>query len=684
VTATFATDYETYVKRLSYGKRLPGTIYLHRDTAACTQGLLADVLNRIANLHALGSEFNVVKLRTDARRLSFLAYPGFFEDPHPVLEKGLAVDLSTGRTYRTDYRDSLNPPILHRKELLLEPSHPRANEFAALSAAEEEAGLYTHAATIGFRLNWERVLRERGVKLDGHMIRFATETPLEPVPNLPLEVHRHRTAITRYEISRPVKTILEFGQLRTGETFFDYGCGLGADVRVLRELGHSATGWDPVHAPDNNKTAADVVNLGYVLNVIEDPAERLETLASAWALTRRLLVVSTMIGTSGGNGIGTCFGDGVLTTRRTFQKYFGQKELQQFLEDALEQTAVPVALGVFYLFRDPREYQEFLQSRSRRYVDWGTFRLAPAHRERTAAQPRPRKPDLYESNKELLEDLWSAALALGRFPEPGEFGREDEVKATFGSTRRAFKLLLSRQDAETFRQAQSRRKDDLLVYLACTNLRKPIPFHTLPAGVRTDIRMIFGSYQTGLSEGRTLLQSAADPSTITLACDDAAVGWQEQDNMYLHAALIEKLPSVLRVYVACAELLYGDIMQADIVKIHKASGKVTFLEFEDFDSAPLPQLLLRTKVTLRTGSLDVFSHKGEGQLLYFKERFLSPEVGENENVARVTAVLGSLGMVPDSSFYGPKIKELLHLLIENGKSDTIPYLLPNYYGGTRQ
>ena len=305
MTATFLTDYETYVKRLSYGKRLPGTIYLHRDTAACTQGLLADVLNRIANLHALGSEFNVVKLRTDAPRLSFLAYPGFFEDPHPVLEKGLAVDLSTGRTYSTDYRDSLNPPILHRKELLLEPCHPRADEFAALSAAEEEAGLYTHSATIGFRLNWERVLRERGVKLDGHMIRFATETSLEPVPNLPLEIHRHRTAITRYDI----KTREDDPRIWTvanWRNLFGSGCGLGADVRVLRELGHSATGWDPVHAPDSNKTAADVVNLGYVLNVIEDPAERLETLASAWALTRRLLVVSTMIGTSGGNGTGTC------------------------------------------------------------------------------------------------------------------------------------------------------------------------------------------------------------------------------------------------------------------------------------------------------------------------------------------------------------------------------------------
>jgi len=52
-----------------------------------------------------------------------------------------------------------------------------------------------------------------------------------------------------------------------------YGCGLGADIRGLRELGFDAYGWDPVHAPDGPQADADVVNLGYVLNVIEDPAE---------------------------------------------------------------------------------------------------------------------------------------------------------------------------------------------------------------------------------------------------------------------------------------------------------------------------------------------------------------------------------------------------------------------------
>ena len=130
-----------------------------------------------------------------------------------------------------------------------------------------------------------------------------------------------------------------------------------------------------MHAPDIEKHEADVVNLGYVLNVIEDPAERLSTLAHAWALTKRLLVVSAMV--RGTPIAGTTVGlqDGVLTSRNTFQKYFEQQELQQHLEDALERVAVPVALGIFYVFRDMTEQQSFLQARSRRHIDWDNVRL---------------------------------------------------------------------------------------------------------------------------------------------------------------------------------------------------------------------------------------------------------------------------------------------------------------------
>jgi hypothetical protein len=52
-----------------------------------------------------------------------------------------------------------------------------------------------------------------------------------------ISIHRHKTALTRYDLSKPVKLLLEYGQLKPTETLFDYGCGLGADVRELHHLG---------------------------------------------------------------------------------------------------------------------------------------------------------------------------------------------------------------------------------------------------------------------------------------------------------------------------------------------------------------------------------------------------------------------------------------------------------------
>lgn len=66
--------------------------------------------------------------------------------------------------------------------------------------------------------------------------------------------------------------------------FFGYGCGRGDDLRHLSMLGYDASGWDPVHQPDNARRQAPVVNIGYVVNVIEDFTERQETLRRAWAL----------------------------------------------------------------------------------------------------------------------------------------------------------------------------------------------------------------------------------------------------------------------------------------------------------------------------------------------------------------------------------------------------------------
>lgn len=50
--------------------------------------------------------------------------------------------------------------------------------------------------------------------------------------------------MTRYDLSKPVKSLLEYAVLKPGATFFDYGSGQGSDVRGLQALGYEAEGWD--------------------------------------------------------------------------------------------------------------------------------------------------------------------------------------------------------------------------------------------------------------------------------------------------------------------------------------------------------------------------------------------------------------------------------------------------------
>jgi DNA phosphorothioation-associated putative methyltransferase len=559
---------------------------------------------------------------------------------------------------------------------LLQPDHPRFQEFAELSAAEELAGLYVNTAVIGFRINWERLLAAGGLIIQGHNLVRQTEVPAatsaEICREIDVAVDRHKTALTRYQLSRPVKTLIEYAQLTAGCSILDYGCGRGADIRGLRELGFDASGWDPIHAPEGSRHEADVVNLGYVLNVIEDPAERLETLTSAWSLTKRLLVVSAQIGDSSleaSNAV--TLNDGVLTQRNTFQKYFGQQELQSYIEDALETAAVPVAVGIFYVFRLSGDRQLFLQSRSRRRVDWSSIAWPFKKREKVArgcCDRRPRRIDKFAENQPLLEEFWSTVLSLGRIPLPQEFERCPELSSIFGSTKRALRHLLVGGRLEAFERAKASRKADLLVYLASSNLRKAIPFSQLPGSIRTDITVFYGNYRRALQQGRDLLYSAADVSSVVLACDESVFGWQDARSLYVHTSVVDRLPIVLRTLVACAEVLYGDFHQADLIRIHKYSARVTFLSYDNFEAAPLPALTTRTRVNLRTVQMDIFDHSRDGQLLYFKERFLAPDDGIRSIVLAVSDLLKELG-ISDSVFLGPNAAELRQILANRKRLD---------------
>ena len=693
-------EYKEEVGRIPHGKRLPTALYVHREGLAGLGGSLGAMLDQVVARYQVSAEFNLVKFRTDELKLSFLAYPAFESDPHPALKYAISIDLATGKARHTDYADNLNPPILHRKETFLPVGHALRTQFEALTRAEEAAGLYERTATIGFKLNWEKVLVSKGLVIQGHTLQRAegsgqrsefgkTKAEAGPV------VERHKTALTRYDLSKPVKSLLEYGVLRQGRTFFDYGCGQGSDVRGLVALGYEASGWDLVLRPDVTKREADIVNFGYVLNVIEDPAERVEALVDAFRHAGRLLVVSGLINETVDTSAARRFGDGVLTRSNTFQKFFEQQELHQYIEDALEVTAVPVALGVFYVFRDPAEQQDFLSARSRRAVDWTQISarlglggprslwqaLYEQHKELLDAfgklalnlgrmpemaefpglgrvtellgstkrglrafvqgggaegieweaiksqfgvgQPARRRWEvLCEENRELLEGYWRLLLQLGRLPEPEEFPRFAELRENVGSAKRALRLFVLRGGGEEVRRAADTRKRDLLVYVALANLRKKVPFGHLSQSLRWDIREFFGNYTQALKQGLELLYAAGDEGEIELACENLKVGWQDEQALYVHRSLLAELPPVLRAYVGCATSLFGDVTQADVIKLHKTSGKVTFLVYDDFEDRDVPELRQRIKVNLRTRWVQVFDHSIEHQPLVGKKRFL--------------------------------------------------------------
>jgi DNA phosphorothioation-associated putative methyltransferase len=62
---------------------------------------------------------NMIELSVTAPQVSYLTYPDFDKDPHPVLRSAITVNL---RKLTVDWRDfsrSDNPPLLHRKEEFL-------------------------------------------------------------------------------------------------------------------------------------------------------------------------------------------------------------------------------------------------------------------------------------------------------------------------------------------------------------------------------------------------------------------------------------------------------------------------------------------------------------------------------------------------------------------------------------
>ncbi|MCY4029316.1 MAG: DNA phosphorothioation-associated putative methyltransferase [Acidobacteria bacterium] len=385
----------------------------------------------------------------------------------------------------------------------------------------------------------------------------------------------HKTAIQRWSLSRPVALALEDGLLSTETTFFDYGCGRGGDLKRLHKMGVPVAGWDPAFFPDEERTPADVVNLGYVVNVIENPEERALALCAAWTLAQKLLVIAARLEWETRTVAGDFQGDGIVTRKRTFQKFFAQDELRDWIQATIGRPGVAAAPGVFYVFRETADEQTFVARRLTRP------RRVPSV---------PLGEEVFEQRRDLLQPLMDFVSERGRLPTDAELDVAPQIKEVFGSTARAFSLIRRVTGPDLWETARRERRDDLLVYLALAAFGKRPKFGQLPDALRCDIRAFFGTHKAACREADRLLYSAGNQNAIDRACAEAPVGKILPAALYVHHTAVSRLPPLLRVYEGCGRQLAGSVEGLTLIKLGRRQPKVSYLVYPDFDRVGHPAL----------------------------------------------------------------------------------------------
>jgi len=154
------------------GKVVRGDLYFHvsaaTEVSSAAQTLMLEG-SAIAGLRP-PEDFNVVKIGRGGNRVSLLSYPDFLEDPFPKLDKVCTVDLDAKSFRHRTYQPDGNPPILHKKELLLSFDHPSRQLFEELTQSLQKNGIRPAKLGLGLKKQWDQYLGEMKVDIQDHKL----------------------------------------------------------------------------------------------------------------------------------------------------------------------------------------------------------------------------------------------------------------------------------------------------------------------------------------------------------------------------------------------------------------------------------------------------------------------------------------------------------------------------------
>lgn len=445
--------------------------------------------------------------------------------------------------------------------------------------------------------------------------------------------------MARLEPSRPIRLAVEHEIITKKTPFFDYGCGRGADIDWVSSMGWKARGWDPIHRAHERRSKSEVVALTYVINVIEDPAERLAVIREAWKITNGVLVISARLEDERDEAHIKPRADGWMTSRGTFQKFYNHAELGDLIRGVLAVEPIPAAPGVWYVFRRIADREAFL---ARRYM----LRIPSPHQRKSDSQ--------FKIHREILQDLIDFFARHGRLPVEEEIDSGSAIVEAFGSLGKAFRVVEVVTDRSEWLNLTERRRIDLLVYLALKFFEGDFRMSDLTPVTQRDVRAHYQSLTKATEVARKLLFGVGSLDNISLACRSSAVGKLTPSALYVHVDAFEHLPGILKVYEGCARRLVGDVPGANLIKLHRDSKKISYLSYPAFDDNPHPGLRRTDVVDLVDQSHRSRSYPPEANvpILHRKEEFLHPSDPRWQGFRDLTSREVSLGLYADTSRIG--------------------------------
>lgn len=444
-------------------------------------------------------------------------------------------------------------------------------------------------------------------------------------------IARQRTAIGRGDLSMPVRQSLRDNLVRSESSVLDYGCGRGQDVARMRQMGLNVDGWDPFYSPDTSLVTHDVVFLNYVLNVIEDAAERRETLSAAWELSSKVMVVSSRLKWELSSVNGTKSGDGLVTSRNTFQRFFSPSELRTFVEDVTRRRCVSPLPGVVYAFRHDEDRFAYLARGTIADFEWTNGEdYASAVAEIVSFTEERGRPPLFEEIPPNLLPLLGKISRRAMLEVINKGASPDRVAAGF-----------------------KRSTLDTLLYLGTSIFNGRVSLNDLPLNVQADIKHCFKSYREACARADRLLAKIRDDTYIRGAMRNSP-GKLTASALYVHRRCVPKIPVVLRLYEYCGFVAAGRPDAWNILKLDHRGRRVSWSSYPEFDAKPHPTLDWTYGVEMSSleGTFQRFGDRANRPLLHRKEEFLDPEDPAAAKYRRLTAAEVRAGLYQNPTIIG--------------------------------